>query len=244
MSIIKGIKVGTTDITSTYSDGNNRSDTKQLEVVAVSFQDVGAAVSSPGDTVYTGSAITPTPEVTAIFSGVITNLELGTDYTLSYSNNIDAGTATLTVTGIGNYSGTISTTWTITGAEFTSVSANDQTYTYDGNPHGEPVSAVSVNGQPVTITYRTTDSGEYNLTTAPQVTNVGSSSVVYFKVSAPNHNDYFGSYRLSIAGGLFVKLLGTWTPVREVYKKISGIWTKQDNPGSTFSTSEKYVKMD
>ena len=37
----------------------------------------------------------------------------GTDYTLSYENNGNAGTATVTVTGIGEYSGAVSKTFTI-----------------------------------------------------------------------------------------------------------------------------------
>ncbi|MGN1132205.1 MAG: hypothetical protein ACI4RL_04825, partial [Ruminococcus sp.] len=40
-------------------------------------------------------------------------LKNGTDYTVSYKNNINAGTATITVTGIGNYSGTVSKTFKI-----------------------------------------------------------------------------------------------------------------------------------
>lgn len=35
------------------------------------------------------------------------------DYTLSYSNNIEAGTATVTVTGIGYYEGSKNATFTI-----------------------------------------------------------------------------------------------------------------------------------
>ena len=40
-----------------------------------------------------------------------------TDFTVAYSNNIDAGTATATVTGIGNYSGTVSKQFTIEMAQ-------------------------------------------------------------------------------------------------------------------------------
>ena len=36
------------------------------------------------------------------------------DYTVSYSNNINAGTATVTITGIGSYEGTTGTTFQIT----------------------------------------------------------------------------------------------------------------------------------
>lgn len=244
MSIIKGIKVGTTNITSTYVDGNNRSDTKQLEVVAASLQDISGAIITPSDTVYTGFPITPTPTVTVVLDNVVTTLVLGTDYTLSYLNNINVGTATVTATGIGNYTGTVSSTWTITPATFISVTANDQTYYYDGNLHGEPVTAVSVNNQPITITYRVTDSGSYNLTSTPQIRNIGEipSGIVYFKVSAPNHNDYFGTYQLVIVPGLFIKLSGTWTPVKKVYKKLSGSWEEQEI-NSAFSTSLKYKKM-
>lgn len=51
---------------------------------------------------FTGNAITPEPTVT--FNGV--TLTKGTDYTLAYKNNTNAGTtATLIVTGSGNFTG-------------------------------------------------------------------------------------------------------------------------------------------
>lgn len=244
MSIIKGIKVGTTDITSTYVNGNSKSDTKQLEVTAVNFQDVNGTISTPNDTVYTGSAITPTPTVTVVLDGITTTLDFGIDYTLSYSNNINAGTATVTATGKGNYTGTLSTSWTITGATFTSVTANDQSYVYDGDLHGEPVTAVSVNNQPITITYRTTSSGSYNISTTPQIREVGEipSGTVYFKVSAPNHTDYFGTYQLVITPGLFVKISGVWRPVKKVYKKVGTSWELQDLRNA-FNSTLMYKKM-
>ena len=83
MSTIKGIKVGETTLKSTYVDGNSRQDSKSIEVTAVTL----GTISAPQDTTYTGYAITPTPTVTVTFNGVETTLELGTDYTLSYSNN-------------------------------------------------------------------------------------------------------------------------------------------------------------
>ena len=42
-----------------------------------------------------------------------TALKYGQDFTLSYSNNINKGTATVTVTGTGNYKGTVNKTYTI-----------------------------------------------------------------------------------------------------------------------------------
>ncbi len=58
---------------------------------------------------YTGSALEP--QVT------IEGLEEGTDYTVSYENNTNAGTATVTVTGIGAYGDTYTATFEITKAD-------------------------------------------------------------------------------------------------------------------------------
>ncbi len=62
--------------------------------------------------VYTGSAVTPQPDVW--FEGII--LKNGTDYTISYENNVNAGTATAVFTGAGSYAGTKSVTFSINKA--------------------------------------------------------------------------------------------------------------------------------
>ncbi len=61
---------------------------------------------------YNGSAIVPT--ATVVFNKSI--LKKGTDYKVSCSNNINAGTATATYTGMGEYTGTVKKTFTITKA--------------------------------------------------------------------------------------------------------------------------------
>ena len=62
---------------------------------------------------YTGSACEPVPTVTTKVNGQLVTLKAGTDYTVTYENNVAAGTATVTVTGKGNYTGTITKTFTI-----------------------------------------------------------------------------------------------------------------------------------
>lgn len=62
--------------------------------------------------IYSGSA--KKPSVTVKLNG--TTLTKGTDYTVSYSNNTNAGTATVTITGKGSYSGTLKKTFTINKA--------------------------------------------------------------------------------------------------------------------------------
>ena len=60
---------------------------------------------------YTGSARTPAPTVKA---GGLT-LTKGADYTVSYKNNVEAGTATCTIKGINGFTGTKSVTFRIEG---------------------------------------------------------------------------------------------------------------------------------
>lgn len=59
---------------------------------------------------YTGSQLTPVPTVT--LDGK--SLESGTDFTTSYSNNVKVGTANITVTGKGDYTGSATSTFKIT----------------------------------------------------------------------------------------------------------------------------------
>lgn len=60
--------------------------------------------------VYNGLAQTPAPIV--VYNGIV--LEEGTDYTVAYANNDRVGTATATVIGKINYTGTKTVSFTIT----------------------------------------------------------------------------------------------------------------------------------
>lgn len=75
---------------------------------------------------YTGSAITPTVVVNSGYS-----LTLDTDYIVAYANNTDEGTASVTITGIGNYTGSVVLTFNIEKIKLTSsmfASLEDKTY--------------------------------------------------------------------------------------------------------------------
>ena len=71
-----------------------------------------ASVSDIPDQTYTGSAIEP--KVTVTLDGK--KLVLGVDYTVSYANNVEVGTAVATIVGIGDYEGTIQKEFTIAAA--------------------------------------------------------------------------------------------------------------------------------
>ena len=67
------------------------------------------SIAKVADRTYTGQAIKPTPDVT--YQGA--KLTAGTDFAFSYDNNVNAGTASLTITGKGNYTGSKSVTFRI-----------------------------------------------------------------------------------------------------------------------------------
>lgn len=69
-------------------------------------------VSGIADQKYTGKALTPKPTV----KNGNTTLKEGTDYTLTYKNNVNAGTATITITGKNSYTGSKTVTFKITVA--------------------------------------------------------------------------------------------------------------------------------
>ncbi|MDO4807837.1 MAG: GH32 C-terminal domain-containing protein [Coriobacteriales bacterium] len=68
-----------------------------------------ATVANVSNKAYTGKKITPSPKVT--LDGV--TLKKTTDYNLTYANNVKAGTAKIKASGVGNYTGTTSTTFKI-----------------------------------------------------------------------------------------------------------------------------------
>ena len=74
-----------------------------------------ATVSGIVSKTYTGKAITQKAKLTE--NGIV--LKAGTDYTVSYKNNVKAGTATVTFTGKGLYTGTLSKTFKINPASIT-----------------------------------------------------------------------------------------------------------------------------
>jgi len=80
-------------------------------------------------TAFTGSDLKPEPTV-KYYGNILTK---GVDYTVSYSNNINKGTAAVTVTGIGQYTGSVSKSFTINAKAVTpTVTLSAGSYTYDG----------------------------------------------------------------------------------------------------------------
>ena len=90
----------------------------------------GAKVNSPSDKVYDGNEHKWSPTVT---DKADKKLKAGTDYTVEYSKTdfTNVGTIEVTITGIGNYSGTVKRSYKVTPKEYT-VTTDSATKTYSG----------------------------------------------------------------------------------------------------------------
>ncbi|MBQ2258007.1 MAG: InlB B-repeat-containing protein, partial [Lachnospiraceae bacterium] len=102
-----------------------------IGVTRTSFKILGtdiskASVKWDGDIIYDGTAQTPSPE--------ITYKEEAVDYeVLSYSNNVNAGTAKMTIKGVGAYSGTRTLSFKIKPAD-----VNDYAYMQLAGGYSQP----------------------------------------------------------------------------------------------------------
>lgn len=118
VSISSGPLTQNTDFTVSYSNNINVGEAKvkvtglgdySMFTSSASFtivtKNISAVSVTPiADQLYTGSSVTPEITVT----DGIRVLREGTDYTVTYTNNVNEGKATAKIMGIGNYSGTAS----------------------------------------------------------------------------------------------------------------------------------------
>lgn len=107
-------------------------------------------IGAMADETYTGSPITPQP---VVMDGN-TILTSGTDFDFSYDENINAGenTATLTITGKGNYTGTASRTFTISPKDIkgAAITLQADSLGYTGLMQEVQITSVTLNQVPLT----------------------------------------------------------------------------------------------
>ena len=119
---------------------------------------------------YRGRGIKPTVTVT---DGAGKKLVKGTDFTVSYSNNTDVGTAKITVKGKGKYGGTVKKTFTVKPLSLTSsyakVTIPYSAYTWTGSAVKPKMSVQFKDGDII-------PSGQYTVTYSNNV-NVGVATV-------------------------------------------------------------------
>ena len=126
----------------------------------------GITVTDPINSTYDGNE--HINGLTVTDSKLNTTLVEGTDYTLTYSGDlINVGTVTITIKGIGNYTGEFTKTYQILPREYT-VTTNTDSKVYDGT-------ALTAGGTVNNLV----DGETVNLTTTGSQTNVGTSDNTY-----------------------------------------------------------------
>ena len=120
--------VGTATISITGIGDYTGTIKKNFNIVARGISDT--TIGSIPNQTYTGNSISALPVIT--YNGA--TLTKGTDYTLTYSNNVNVGTGTVTIKGQGNFKGTTSKTFSISARAMSDTSvANVSSQTYTGN---------------------------------------------------------------------------------------------------------------
>ncbi len=129
---------GTYNITVAAKNGGNFTGTRTVKLTITNSRLISkVAVKKIMSQEYTGSAVEPAFSVTY---GKVT-LSEGTDYTAAYSNNVEVGTATVILTGIGDYAGTKKVTFRINGISLKKAEVYAlQDKTYDGSEQKQNVS--------------------------------------------------------------------------------------------------------
>jgi len=185
----------------TIANYNTIATTTQNVAVDVAAKNVSSLTIEPITAVtYDGTSHEPIPDQDIIVKDGNTTLTSVTDYTVTYSNNIFAGTATVTITGTGNYTGTKEAEFTIykaAPAQLTWPEASDLTY-------GEALSMSNLTDGSTTGTWAWTDSS-----IIPTVINSGY-NVTFTPADTANY-DWSGvvltqavNIQVSKAGGLTV----------------------------------------
>lgn len=120
---------------------------------------------------YTGKEITFDDAISVHDEGVL--LEKDKDYTITYDDNKEVGQGSVTITGRGNYKGSVTKNFEITPVDASDLTASlDRTFGYYGDSN--------TNNGTVTVTHgsHTVDSSEITLTVTRQDSTIESGDVV------------------------------------------------------------------
>ncbi len=174
-------------------DGNHKGIaalSAELEIIAHTLTDseVGGVETSY---TYNGASHKPEPVVKVTLNNTETTLTKGDDYTVAYSTeDYAAGTeVTVTVTGVGNFTGTVTKKFTIAKAELELTWAYEGTGVYDGNPHN---ATLKVTGTVFDAdkTAVTTETLATNVTVYYTTENGGNSARTAAGDYKPNYSNY------------------------------------------------------
>ncbi len=225
LSYSNNTNAGTAKITITGKGSYSGTIAKTFNIKPASIS--AAVISGVSDSTYTGAAVKPVPTVKA---GDAT-LKANTDYTVSYTSNTNAGTATVTVTGKGNYTGTASKQFKITPVSLAKAAVSglsNKTYT------GKALTQTPV----VKLGSKTLKSGTDYTVSYKNNKNVGTATVTI--TGKGNYNGTVkATFKICPKKTAVKKLTSPKTKQLKVtYGKVAGVTGYQ----ITYSTSSKFTK--
>ncbi len=198
-----------------------------------------ATVIASGTFTYDGSEKTPDIEVKLNGESLVKDQ----DYTVSYADNVNAGAATVTVSGRGNYEGTANGSFEIKRAELTNVSVQQNgTLTYDGGKLLTPkitVNATALNGAKVLFMY-SADGNSYG--EMPTFTKAGTYTVYYQAYTTDNNFiDQHGAFTVTIDKAIVTEPTIASKPYNGSVQKAdisdTDLYTVEENNGGTVKGS-------
>ena len=157
---------------------------------------------------YTGNEIKPVPTVMDDSA----TLRQGTDFTVAWSENVNAGTATATLTGSGDYAGTVQKTFTIEKAPVTVTAADKSKISGQADPaFTATVTGKPQNGGEVMYTLSRAEgesAGEYEITV-----NADEQANPNYDVTAVNGRltVIAATYTLSVTAPVFAEVKDDYT---------------------------------
>lgn len=176
--------------------------------IASQATDLSSATVTLSTSSFTYDGTSKVPSVTSVILDGQT-LTSGTDYAVVSSPATNAGAYTLTVNGIGSYSGTVTANWTINKAQATISGADSisvvgigesesETYTTTGDGalsfsiSDSSVATISNSGGQVTVTSVAAGSTTLTVTVADGTNYTGTSKTVTVAVTEASANTVFG----------------------------------------------------
>ena len=188
----KGFAVGENTITAEYGGSMGLKPQTGSTRLTVQGDLKDAIVTVNGEYFYTNSPITP--EVSVTWNG--TRLTKDADYTLAYTNHTNAGKATVTVTGTGNYTGTKTESFTIGKAKQAALSITGKPSTPIIYGQEFTLSADGGSGRGA-VTWAVTSNPAYatvDNTGKVQITGVGAVAITATKAEDANYKETAATY--------------------------------------------------
>lgn len=214
----------------------------KLRIGALLNDKVYAELDENKNIIYSGSELKPSVKVYYNWDNMFSvQLKEGSDYNVTYSDNINAGTATAIVTGIGAYSGTKNVTFTIEPKKISSPTFDGlkPEYTYTGQkvepefalmdgetviPSSEYEVSYSDNTEVGTATITITDAtgGNYDINCTAEFDIVKADPVISeLPVADPiSYDPHKTLNEASISGGAVIGVSG---------ENITGTWSWADD---------------